>query len=272
MSIVYILTSILLFVISLVVKKSDKKQDVIKTIAIHAVLWLCYNTFICYAFTMVHIPITLVNLSIMNLILSVVFGAIIWRKKERQEYFFESRDMIYIVILTFIVFLISYFDFGFPFHIKYLTTDSSIHYISAREFYENESLLSNVENIDTSNAMMPGAYSNIGILFKVCTPWVGEMDLYKVCISFDIVMLFLAGLLFFETIKKYAKNKVGYVLAGIVSIIYLLGYPLNNLLFGYFYLGIAVLAINAILAFMRRSFYRKHEKYSKYYNHILVMF
>ena len=43
-----------------------------------------------------------------------------------------------------------------------------------------------VENIDTANAMMPGAYSNIGILFKVFAPFIGEMNLYNVFIGFDI--------------------------------------------------------------------------------------
>lgn len=272
MSILYILTTIILFILSILVKKSDKKIDIIKAITIHSVLWLCYNTFTCYIFTICNIPITLPTLNILNIILSVIFGIILWRKKERQEYFFEAKDLIFIVILIGIVLLIAYFDFGFPMHIKYIMTDSSIHYISAREFYENESLLSNVENIYTSNAMMPGAYSNIGILFKVFAPFVGEMDLYKVFISFDIVMLFLAGLLFFVTIKKYSKSKVGYILAGIVSIIYLLGYPLNNLLFGYFYLGIGVLTINAILAIIRRRIYRKHKTYIKNSYNIFIMF
>ena len=131
--------------------------------------------------------------------------------------------------------VLSYIDFGFPLNIKYIMTDASVHYISAREFYENESLLLKVENIDTANAMMPGAYSNIGILFKVFAPFIGEMNLYNVFIGFDIFVLFLSGMLFFVTIKKYAKNKVTYVLAGIISIIFFLVLPFNYMLFVYFY-------------------------------------
>lgn len=254
MSIVYVITSVLLYSLVILLKKSPNKQDIIKTMTIGIVLWLCYQTFICYVFTMIHIPITLLNLSILNGILSILVTIKIYKTKQKQEYYVEKKDFFFIFILICLVFLISYFDFGFPFHIKYLTTDSSIHFISAREFYENESLLLNVENIDTANAMMPGAYSNIGILFKTLAPWIEEMNLYNVFIGFDIVMLFLAGLLFYETIKKYAKNTWTLVLAIITSLLYLLGYPLNNLLFGYFYLGIGVLVINAILTMMQDYF------------------
>ncbi len=254
MSIIYIITTILLYILILLVSKSDKKYNIVKTVSIQSVLLLCYNTFISYVFTIIHIPITLVTLSTLNILLSLLFLIKILKTKSIQKYYFEKRDIIFITILLIFVCGICYSNFKIPFSIKYLTTDSSIHYISAKEFYLNDSLLLNVDNIKTANAMMPGAYSNIGILFKTFAPLIGEMNLYKVFIIFDIVMLFLAGIVFFETIKKYAKNKISSILAGIISIIYILGYPLNNLLFGYFYLGIGVLIINTIVSILQENF------------------
>lgn len=251
MSIIYCISTILLLISTILIKKTEKKLDIVKTITITLVLLLCYQTFISYVFTILQIPITLVSLSFINGILVIAMASRMLYKKELQQYYFEKKDLIFIILLLVIVIAISYLDFGVPFNIKYITTDSAIHYISAREFYENESLLLKVENIETANAMMPGAYSNIGILFKVFAPIIGEMNLYNVFIGFDIFTLFLSGMLFFVTIKKYAKNRVAYVLAGIISIIYLLGYPLNNMLFGYFYLGLGVLCINGIVAVMQ---------------------
>lgn len=272
MSSLYCICTLLLIISAILLKKTEKKLDIIKTITIAIVLFVCYQTFISYICTIVHIPITLLSLTLINLAIAVIIIAKIIHQNQMQIYYVEKKDFVFITILACIVFAISYFDFGFPLEIKYLTTDSAIHYISAREFYENESLLSNVKNIDTANAMMPGAYSNIGILFKVFSPWIGEMNLYKVFIGFDIVMLFLAGLLFYETIKKYAKSKISTILAGIVSIIYLLGYPLNNLLFGYFYLGIGVLVINAILLFMQEGFFEEVKKHIKVITLFLLCF
>lgn len=251
MSIIYCICTILLLISAILIKKTQKKLDIVKTITITLVLFLCYQTFISYIFTILQIPITLASLTIINGILVIAMISKTFYKRQVQEYYFEKKDLIFIVLLLVIVIAISYLDFGFPFNIKYITTDSSIHYISAKEFYENQSLLLKVENIETANAMMPGAYSNIGILFKVFAPLIGEMNLYNVFITFDIFTFFLSGMLFFVTIKKYAKNKVTYVLSDIVSIIYLLGYPLNNMLFGYFYLGLGVLCINAIITIMQ---------------------
>lgn len=251
MSVIYLISLLLLIIFSVLVKKSDKKLDFIKTAIITIVLFLCYQTFISYVCTMIHIPITLLSLTIINtIIIAILLGKIIYQK-EIQKYEYKAKDLCFIIILLFVVFIISYFDFGLPFNIKYIMTDSAVHYISAREFYENESLLLTVENTCSSNAMMPGAYSNIGILFKIFAPWIGEMNLYKVFIGFDIFVFFLSGMMFFVTIKKYAKSKLTYCIAAVVSIIYLLGYPLNNILFGYFYLGIGVLIINAIVAIMQ---------------------
>ena len=54
------------------IKKSEKKLDVIVTITLSMVLLLCYNTFLCYVFTMCHIPIHLGSLTITNIL--VVLG------------------------------------------------------------------------------------------------------------------------------------------------------------------------------------------------------
>lgn len=251
MSVIYLISVLALITVTIVVKKNDKTLDFIKTLVISLVIFLCYQTFICYVCTMIRLPITLLNLSIINVLITVMLSVKIIYKKEIQKYTYDVRDVCYVLILAFVVFMVSYLDFGLPFNIKYLSTDSSIHFISAREFYENDRLLLTVEDAYSSNEMMPGAYSNIGILFKVFAPWVGEANLYKVFIGFDIFTLFLSGMMFFVTIKKYAKTASTYVLANAISIIYILGYPLNNMLFGYFYLGIGVLCINAIIAIIQ---------------------
>ncbi len=72
MSIVYSISTIILFIAIMLVKKSEKKLDVIVTITLSMVLLLCYNTFLCYVFTMCHIPIHLGSLTITNIL--VVLG------------------------------------------------------------------------------------------------------------------------------------------------------------------------------------------------------
>ncbi len=125
-------------------------------------------------------------------------------------------------------------------------TDAAAHFDAAEEFYHKEALL-----LKDGKYMMPGAYSNSGILFKVLAPWIGEMNLYHVFICFDIMILFLNGMLMYCILKTKAKTKLGSIVAGIVAVVYLLGYPLNSMLFGYSYLSVGIAIICAIVLVMQ---------------------
>ena len=57
MSIIYIISVLVLFITAILVKKKAKKQiDTIKTIFVSIMLYLCYNTLICYVFTTLTFP------------------------------------------------------------------------------------------------------------------------------------------------------------------------------------------------------------------------
>ncbi len=73
MSILYSISVILLFITMILVKKSEKKLDIVVTLVLGIALLLCYNTFVCYIFTMCHIPIHLGSLSIINSIIIIGF-------------------------------------------------------------------------------------------------------------------------------------------------------------------------------------------------------
>ncbi len=82
-------------------------------------------------------------------------------------------------------------------------------------------------------------------------PLIGEMNLYKVFIVFDIGMLLLSGILMYFLIRKGKENRLSFALAIGVTILYVLGYPLNSVLSGYSYLTIGIIVISTILLVMR---------------------
>ncbi len=86
MGIIYTLTILLLIIAFILIKKSDKKLNIISFTSITIVLTLCYNAFICYILTFVKIPTTLLNLSIINVVLAGILFYFIFRKKEIQKY------------------------------------------------------------------------------------------------------------------------------------------------------------------------------------------
>ena len=72
---------------------------------------------------------------------------------------------------------------GFPFEIKYETTDPAVHYYFARTYYEEQSTPAG--DLKTT---MPGAYTNTGILFVLFSNWIDEIDFYNIYIMFDLII------------------------------------------------------------------------------------
>ncbi len=257
MPIVYGISIILLFVAIMLIKKSEQKLNVIVWSVLTSLVMLCYNTFICYIFTMCNIPITLVSLTITNLIITIALFIIMLYLKQIQSYEVDKKDIGAIAIIFAVVFLVVIIQYGIPFNIKYIMTDSSAHYLSAYEFYQRDTLLLKAENIHVDKCLMPGAYSNIGNLFRIFAPLIGEMNLYHIFILFDIYIFTLGGILLYFIIKKHIHSNLTYGLAIVVSILYMLGYQLNTMLSGYSYLSVGIIIIETIILFMQ--FFEKDE-------------
>ena len=82
MSIIYCICTMLLLISAILIKKTEKKLDIVKTITITLVLFLCYQTFISYIYTMLQIPITLTSLTIINGILVIaIAGRMLYKKQ-----------------------------------------------------------------------------------------------------------------------------------------------------------------------------------------------
>lgn len=249
-SIIYIISIILLFLLFCFLKKENLKKDFVPTAIITFLTILTYQFLVCYLFSLLHISITLISISISNIIINVIL-IILLKKKGIQEFSFSKKDIILTILIIAIVCIISYKDVGFLENIRYYSTDASIHYIAAREFYENDKMLDKTEKTETPKQMMPMAYVNVGMLFKAFAPIVGEINLYKIFILFDITIFCFSALLFYFIIKDKIQSSWHFLFACTISIIYLIGYPLNNLLNGFYYLGIGCLFINAILYVMK---------------------
>lgn len=145
---------------------------------------------------------------------------------------------------------VAYKQYGFTFNIKYEITDGSTHYFFAQQFYEKSTLLYNKSTDDflgiyNSSFRLPGAYINEGILFNVFDEVVLKTDLF---IIFDLFVLYMSAILFYNLLKIHVKeNKKMNILVWVLAIMYMLGYQLNSMLYGYVYLS---LALDIVIAFM----------------------
>ena len=255
MGIIYLLSTIILIVTFILIKKSEKEMNVLSTISISLGLILSYNTFICYLLTFFAIAINLYLLSLINLFISLLFACNIAKKKEMQQYSFHKIDIVYIFILALILLIVTWINAGFPFNIKYVMGDSSVHYLASRMFAESDAFLIANANPDalygTLERMRPAAYTNTGLLIKSLASSSNFISYIQIFIWYDIGILFLIGFSIYTAMSNMAKTKEHRFWAFIVSIICTLGYPLNATLFGFEYMSTGLFIICVILNVMQ---------------------
>lgn len=245
MKIIYILSLMILTISFVLVKKTDKKQNILSFLCITIGTLFCYNTFIAYVLTFFTIPVTLLSLSIINFIFIAIFTAVILRNKQIQTYEINKIDLLYIALLGFAVIFVSYLNFGFPFNIKYETGDPSVHYLTSEMFAENDSLL--IQDVDEAyggfKTRKTVSYVNSGLIMKCFEGVIDPFYNYNIFIVFGIFVLFITAVSMYTTISRFAIDKKTRFLAFIVSLIYTMGYPLNSFLFGFEYLSMGILLV-----------------------------
>ncbi len=241
-SLFYVLSNIFLIGTFLTIKKADEKQNLIKWIIISLGLLFCYNASLVFILSFIGIPAYLLNITIINCLISFFILFFVIKNKIYQQYFFFKKDIIAIIIFTIIILLLAFFRFGFPFNIVYETCDPGTHFLTAKDFFNQSYLLDKVvdNTIVNFETRQFASYVNLGLLFKVISPFIDSFDFYQLYIWFDVGMLLLSTLMFYFLISSLKINIVVLILG---TFLYILGYPLNSLIVGFFYLGHSITLI-----------------------------
>lgn len=250
MEIIYSVSVLILMISFILIKKTDKKINILKFISITIVLTFCYNTFVCYVLTFFTIKCSLLNLSIINIVIIILNLIMMLRKKQVQSYELRKTDLIYIGLIGVVVLAVSYKNFGFPFNIKYETSDPSVHYLTSVMFAEEENLLVEPKDEVYANfaTRKTASYVNSGLLMKILCPELGAMDCYNVFVCFGIFILFMTGWTFYSSLMHFTKGKKMQFVAWVITVICIMGYPLNSFLFGFEYLSMGLLIICALIS------------------------
>jgi len=241
-------------------------MNIVSLVCISIVGLFCYNTFICYILTFFRIPITLLLLAIINIIITSFLSIKIFINKEIQKYIFNKIDILYILSIALIVIIISYVNFRLPLNVKYETSDPAVHYLTAVKFAESDALLPGAEPDEVYGQLAERktvSYVNSGLLMKCFCKNLEPMECYSVFVCFGIFTLYLTGVTMFAAMTNLAKKKEHRLWAFILSLICMLGYPLNSFLFGFEYLSMGLLIICAIINLI--YYYEKEILSMKYF-------
>lgn len=257
MEYLYILSNLLLMGTAILVKKKDEKINFLQTVIITIVLYLCYNSLVAYLLNICNIHINLISMFIVNIITSLLILGIEckkYKKLEIQKYYIKKKDIFVWLVILIINIPILYKEFGMFDNFRFISTDATMHATAAMRFYETQELLTHVDGIQAINpTFLIGGYVNLGMLFQTFAPIIGEFEIYKLYIIFDVTIYILTGLIFYHLLEKYTnKSKLKEGIAIIISILYMLGYPLNSLITGFHYFSLGVLQILAIITVLNK--------------------
>ena len=172
------------------VKKTTNKLNGVLWIPITFWLSVCFNALVVGVINLICIPITLISVSIINLL----FGIALWWfivTKGRQKYEYSLCDCICFLPIVLIAFYFGIQQFGKELLPLYATSDPGAHFKMAVH-----SLLS-----EKVKGMYFAEFFN-GMVMDLFSTFVKSTQLYRVFVLIDVAMFALSGILFYCVTAK----------------------------------------------------------------------
>ena len=237
-SVLYVVSFSILLILLFIYKKNEKKVNGVSYFVFCLLLVWCYEAVAAGLINLVNVPINLINVSVCDLVASVILLILFMKKgRQKQVYYWKYEDFIAIVVIILIVLAVAYCRFGGWFEVfRFKTGDGSNHLVFAEEVLRTG-------NID---AMFFQKLRD-SILLSMVTPILGTTYYYKVFLAFQVFLFALSGITFWGLIEDELNSLVKKIVGLVLVIIYMLGYPLNNLLYGFTYWGTSILLIALII-------------------------
>lgn len=228
----FILDFIFLYSSIFLIKKTDEKQNGITWGVMVFVIILCFQALAAALINLIKVPVNLWSIGFTN----ALCGFFLWRKilkqKEMQGYYWRKMDVVTAIFLAIPVIVAGVEQFGLGLNLNYASTDGTTHFRMAIEVLKNQKV-----------ERMFFAPLNNALFLEIFTPIVKSTRLYHVFIISDILMYYVAGLVFYCVLSDKITCRWDWMIALLVSLLYMLGYPRNNLLYGFNYWGMSIVLI-----------------------------
>lgn len=245
-SIVYSISFIILLILLFVYKKNEKKVNGVSYFVFSFLLVWCYEAVSAGLVNLIHLPVNLMSVAICDMIAIVILLVLYFRNgKIKQQYYWNYWDVVAIVIVAAVSLLIAYSRYGGWFEVfRFKSGDGSIHLMWAEDVVRTQTIGS-----------MYFQKMRDGLNLMFFTPFLGTVYYYKIFLAFQTFLFALSGITFWSLIGDELKSLPKKLIGFILTIIYMLGYPLNNMLYGFTYWGTSILLITLHLFLFKE--YRK---------------
>ena len=233
---IYFITELLLIITFLLIEKIKKPQNLLMWIPVSFVGYECYSCLATGILTILHIPANIYSMGLINIFIILCFLKFIYKDKRKQQYYMKLEDVFFILIYCVLIIIVCLNRFGTDIRICFETSDPGTHLKMAMNFVNNKAV----------DGMYLGQVTN-GLFIEGMQEFFNGVVAYKSFIIKYCFNFLIAGWMFFSSASLYVEKKIGKCLVYIVTIIYILGYPYNDMVFGFVYLQLTVTIICYLL-------------------------
>ncbi|MDR1815085.1 MAG: hypothetical protein LBR00_00175 [Clostridiales Family XIII bacterium] len=232
-SIFYILSAAALFACVFFYPKSGERQNAVVWLAIAIMAYECWMAFLGGVLSLAHVPVSILSVGIANFVVAFLIYRFGIRGKKLQRYAVRVIDIVFAVALAVAVAYIAYLRFCTSAPIVYSTIDPVDRLSAAQHVVAAQSVIYTYPN------MFFGHMAN-AMFMELLSPAFPDVLAFRAFEIKEAVNLWLAGLLFYAALRQYSGKNFQCGVFFALAFAYALGYPLNNGLYGFGYLGISV--------------------------------
>lgn len=226
----YILVDFICIVMMLMAAPSRTR---IVWLPLSVLLLECFSAFVVGLFSLINLGFSPFMILAAHIVLAIALFANLRTRGHTSIQFCDSMDLLAVVAAFAVVTVCGLQQFGFGLDIHFATTDPAVH-------------------LDGIFALAEGGLGR-GQYFAYITPAMiistlglldNPVDGYHVLIICELINYLLSGLIFYSAVRRYVNSKATMLFG---MLFYMLGYPLNNMVFGFCYLGVSVSLIAALV-------------------------
>jgi len=241
-SIFYTVMLLLFFICALLWKRKETKINIIENIAIAIMTILCWNAFATGIIQLFSIKISLIAIGLTYFI-PILYILFTIKKKGIQHNNYSLWDIVPIVIGGILLFHYIKNYFGLDLQLHFIASDAARHLDFA---------LTTVNSGDIAlNMYFHSLNDSLAMLFfnPFISTVMGQAKVFTLMSLFDLVLF---GLVFYAIIRPLMKSTLDYIIGNILLFMYVCGYPLYVMQFGFSYYVSAIILIEFIILIATR--------------------
>lgn len=234
---IYLCSSGILVILFLLFPKTTQKQNFVRSLAIYIFAYEGYLCLIAGLMTVLHISVNIYSISFVNVLFCILIIVMLYKKKQLQSYYVKMYDASFIILYALFISYIVIKRFTPNLEIVFETSDPGTHLKMAM----------NLINSKAVDGMYLGQLIDGLFIESILSKFSGAF-VYKSFIIQYGINFFLSGYIFWAALQNFGKNFILKLFVYAVTIVYVMGYPYNDMLFGFVYLQMTVSVVCYLFA------------------------